>query len=114
MPQRHETLAQKPYSPMTEIWRDYGAKIDSLTAQGTSIKAWRALPPESETAVSSESELHDILSKYESVSAERIEHYYQLFMKADKTIHFGLELDFRALVFFDEDGRTMEAFVMAN
>ncbi len=99
---------------MTSIWNDYGAKIDSLGTPGTSIQAWRDLPPDSEKLIRTEGELRQILARYNSVATEQTDHYCRLLKRATKTIHYGFELDFRALVFFDEDGRTIEAFVMSN
>ena len=112
--QPNEVVAQQPPDPMSSIWNDYGTKIDSLATSGTSIQAWRDSPPESEKIIMSEGELRQILSRYESLSTERIDHFCRLFKRARRTVHYGFELDFRALVFFDEDERTIEAFIMSS
>ncbi len=112
--QPNEAVIQQPPDPMTSIWNDYGAKIDSLGTPGSSIQAWRDLPPDSEKLIRTEGELRQILARYNSVATEQTDHYCRLLKRATKTIHYGFELDFRALVFFDEDGRTIEAFVMSN
>lgn len=112
--QPKEALTQQPPDPMSSIWNDYGAKIDSLATPGTSIQTWRDLPPESEKLIRSESELLQILSRYNSVSTERSDHYCRLLKRARKTVHYGFELDFRALVFFDDNGQTIEAFMMSS
>ncbi len=112
--QTKDTLVQEPPDPMSSIWKDYGDKIDSLATPGTSIQSWSDLPPESERLITGESELREILSRYNSVSATQAEHYCELLKRARKTVHYGFELDFRALVFFDEHDRTIEALIMSN
>ena len=109
-----EAVTQQTPDPTSSIWNDYGAKIDSLATPGTSIQAWRDLPPESEKLIRSKSELRQILSRYDSVSTERSDHYCRLLKRARKTVHYGFELDFRALVFFDDNDRTIGAYMMSN
>lgn len=112
--QPNEAEIQQTPDPMTSIWNDYGTKIDSLAKSGTSIKAWRDLPPESEKVIGSEGELRQLLSRYESLSTERIDHYCRLFKRSTRTVNYGFELDFHALVFFDSDDRTIEAFMTSS
>lgn len=110
-----ETFDPIPYGPVSDGWDEWADEIAKLKSPGTPKYDWDQKASTGSTqAVTSESDIRQIISRYEDMTDEERGHLLDLFSRARGTVHYGFEGDFRALVFFDEDNRTIDAFLMGN
>jgi len=101
--------------PGESIWEDYADQIALLGKPGTPKTVWdQTTDPEYIRQLKGEAEVREILDRYENISEEEMKHFIRLFHAAESTFHYGLEGNFKALVFFDEGGLTLDAVLMSN
>jgi hypothetical protein len=108
----------QPYAitnPMPEIWAGLERKIQGLKEAQSTYSQWKMAATESAEPVTSLEQLRLAFAATgkpadEGTAKRDEELLVSHFLSAPRTVHFGFECDFHAIVFFDKLGRQIYAY----
>lgn len=102
----NEPVAPPTINLIDEIWASIRAEIDRLEQEHATSAEWqKAKALEDSARVKSLENLHSIIKGLELDASEK-KQLDELFTNSSKTMHFGFECQYHALVFFDSNDRS--------
>lgn len=100
---------------MVEIWREWATEIEALNRPGTPKEVWDAkTTPYYIKEIKEAHEVEAILSRFDDLTLPEKTYYRKLYRESNIAISYGFEGDFSALVFFDEQMKTIDAFLTSS
>jgi hypothetical protein len=98
--------------PMGEIWKAWAAEIAALNRPGTPKESWDSkTTPYYTKEIKSVHEVESILNRFDDLTLTEKAYYIKLYRSSSMTVKYGFEGDFSALVFFDDQTETIDAFL---
>lgn len=91
-------------NPMEHIWAGIGSKIVHLEESHATVDEWTKAAGEV-TRIRNAEELRGSL-RYTELSSEEMDRALAEFSSATRTIHFGFDCNYHALVFFGKNNRS--------
>jgi len=96
-------------NPMESIWADILSNIVRLDAMHASMADWQKSSTE-EHPLRSSDEVRTVL-KSTRLTLDEVDQAVRAFKAASRSVHFGFDCDYHALVFFDKKDRSSSAIL---
>ena len=104
-------------NPMPEIWARIEREIQGLKAGRSTYSQWKAAAsvsglPEPVTSIDRLRSVFAATGKpaNDALAQQHEKELIERFLSAPRTVHFGFECDFHAIVFFDKHGHQIDAY----